>query len=346
MKSAYVADLVADQTITSFFLVADKETRPTREGKPFLHLELRDRTGSIEARMWENFEEVAPTLGRDAFVKVQARVETYKGRLQLAIEKLRRAQPEEIDLEDYFPRTKKDVEELYRQLTGYVAEVRNPWLRRLLESVVGDRDIVPKLKRAPAAKSMHHAYLGGLLEHVVSLCGVCRAVVAQYPEVDADLLLAGVILHDIGKIEELAYEYGVDFTTEGQLLGHIVMELELVGKKIDALEGFPAELRTLVLHMLASHHGRYEFGSPRLPMFPEALLLHYLDDLDSKMATMREAIASDQGEGEWTAWNRALERRFLRLEKFLRDEGTSGGAPSPGQARLPRKARSAGEERS
>ena len=328
MKPAYVADLAADQTITSYFLVCEKEVRATREGKPFLRLELGDRTGIVEARMWENFEEAAGTIARDDFVKVQARVELYRNRTQLAVDRLRRAEPGEVDPADYFPRTAEDIEQLYGRLREFVASVGNPWLKRLLESFVGDPEIAPKLKRAPAAKTMHHAYLGGLLEHIVSLCGLCRAVAARYPEADADLLLAGAVLHDIGKVHELSYERSFNYTTEGQLLGHIVLELELVNKKIAAIEGFPAELKTLVQHLLISHHGQYEFGSPKLPMFREAVMLHYLDDLDSKMGAMRATLASETGEGEWTAWNAALERRLLRVERYLQNEPSSKDGPA------------------
>jgi 3'-5' exoribonuclease len=164
---------------------------------------------------------------------------------------------------------------------------------------------------------MHHAYYGGLLEHVLSLCDLCRAALHHYPEADSDLLLSGAVLHDVGKLQELSYERSLGYTDEGQLLGHILLEYELVTRKIDAIEGFPPALKTLVQHLLISHHGQYEFGSPKLPMFREALMLHYLDDLDSKMAAIRSALESDQGEGNWTAFSGALQRRVLRTDRFL-----------------------------
>jgi 3'-5' exoribonuclease len=333
MKPAFVSDLQADQAITTFFLVCEKEIRATREGKPYLRLELGDRTGTIEARMWEGFE--GDTFARDDFVKVQARVENYRNKLQLALEKIRRAEDREVDPADYFPHTAEDVEQLYAKLLEYVAKVANPWLRRLLEDAVRDPNIVPRLKRAPAAKMMHHAYLGGLLEHVVSLCGLCRVVAAYYPETDADLLLTGAVLHDLGKLEELSYERSLGYTDEGQLLGHILIEYEQLSNKMDAIEGFPGDLKTLVQHMLISHHGQYEFGSPKLPMFREALMLHYLDDLDSKMGAVRAALASPTGEGNWTAYNAALERRLLRVDLFRRaEEAHAKNAP----AEIPRDA--------
>jgi 3'-5' exoribonuclease len=167
---------------------------------------------------------------------------------------------------------------------------------------------------------MHHAFVGGLLEHVVSLCDLSRLIAGHYPELDPDLLMTGAILHDVGKLEELSYERSFNYTAEGQLLGHIVLELELVTKKMDAIEGFPADLKTLIKHLLISHHGQYEFGSPKLPMFPEALALHFLDDMDSKMAAARAVLASPEGEGEWTGFSAALNRRILRLDEFRRHE--------------------------
>jgi 3'-5' exoribonuclease len=170
---------------------------------------------------------------------------------------------------------------------------------------------------------MHHAFLGGLLEHVVSLCDLCRLVAAHYPELDADLLITGAVLHDIGKLDELCYERAINYTTEGQLLGHIILELEQVTKKMDVIEGFPPGLKTLIKHLLISHHGEYEFGSPKLPMFPEAVVLHYLDDLDSKMAAARAILGVDGGEKEWTGYSPALNRRLLRLDLFSPREAAS-----------------------
>jgi 3'-5' exoribonuclease len=326
MKQSFVSSLQDGQTVTTHFLVCAKEIRSTREGKSYLRLELGDATGRVEARMWDGFDRMAAGFERDDFVKVQARVENYRNKLQLAIEKIRRAEENEVDPADFFAHTRENIDEMYAKLLEVVASVENPWLRQLLESIVQDPEVVPRLKRAPAAKVMHHAFYGGLLEHILSLCNLCRAVLGHYPEADADLLLSGAVLHDLGKLRELSYERSLGYTDEGQLLGHILIEYELVAKKMDAIEGFPPALRTLVLHMLVSHHGQYEFGSPKLPMFREALLLHYLDDLDSKMAAMRSALDSEDGEGNWTAFNGALERRLLRADRFL-----AGSAAAPAE---------------
>jgi 3'-5' exoribonuclease len=195
--------------------------------------------------------------------------------------------------------------------------MKNPWLKQLVTKILGDPQIAARYKRAPAAKVMHHAYMGGLLEHVVSLCGLAKQMAAHYPELDLDLLLAAAMLHDVGKLDELCYERSVGYTTEGQLLGHIVMELETVAKAMEGIEGFPEKLKTVVQHILISHHGQYEFGSPKLPMIREALAFHYLDDLDSKLAAVRAAMEINSGEEDWSAYSGALGRKFLRLDEYL-----------------------------
>ena len=319
MKTAFISDLNSEQNITTFFLVCEKEIRNTREGKAYLRLELGDRSGTIEARMWDQFEAASKDINRDDFVKVQARVELYRNRPQLSVMQVRLAKPEEIDLADFLPATKADVTKLYAQLLEFAASISNPHLRKLTTSILENPAIAAKYRRAPAAKVMHHAYLGGLLEHVVSLCGLAKLAAAHYPELDLDLLLTAAILHDVGKLDELCYERSISYTVEGQLLGHIVMELETVSKAMDAIEGFPANLKTVVQHLLVSHHGQYEFGSPKLPMIREALVFHYLDDLDSKLAAARAALAIDSGEPEWSAYSSALGRKFLRLDHFLKD---------------------------
>ncbi len=318
MKTPFVTDLNSEQSITTFFLVREKEIRNTREGKPYLRLELGDRSGTIEARMWDQFDVAVKDIGRDDFVKVSARVEIYRNKPQLALQQLRLAKPEEVDLADFLPHTKEDVAKLYAQLLEYAGSIANPWLKKLVTGILSDPGIAAKYQRAPAAKVMHHAYLGGLLEHVIGLCGLAKQIAAHYPELDVDLLLTAAMLHDVGKLEELCYERAIGYTVEGQLLGHIVMELETVSKAMEAIDGFPPNLKTVVQHLLISHHGQYEFGSPKLPMVREALVFHYMDDLDSKLAAVRAALAVDSGEPEWSAYSGALGRKFLRLDEFLK----------------------------
>jgi len=322
MKSPFVKDLVADQSVTAFFLVHEKEVRNTAAGKAYLRMELGDRTGNVEARMWDSFEIPSRDIKRDDFIKVSARVEIYRNKPQLVLQQLRVAKPEEIDISDFLTHTPYDVEILYNQLLGFAEEIKNPWLNQLVANVMADPSIAKSLKRAPAAKTMHHAYIGGLLEHVVGLCGLAKQIATHYPELDVDLLLMAALLHDVGKLDELCYERAVAYTTEGQLLGHIVMELETVTNAMNAIVGFPAKLKTVVQHILISHHGQYEFGSPKLPMIREALVFHYMDDMDSKMAAVRAAFLTGSADPGWSAYSGALARKFLDVRSFLNDDPT------------------------
>src|SRR5579871_3333274 len=318
MKTGFVTELLSEQTVTTFFLVHEKEVRNTREGRAYLRLELGDRSGTVEARMWDQFEVVAKDINRDDFVKVQARVELYRNRPQLAVIQCRIARPEEIDIADYLPHTPYDVEKMWADLLGYANSLQNPWLKKLVLQVITEPNTAKCYKRAPAAKVMHHAYLGGLLEHVVGLCGLAHQIAGHYPELDLDLLLTAAILHDVGKLDELCYDRAIGYTAEGQLLGHIVMEIETVANAMNKIEGFPPALKTVVQHLLISHHGQYDFGSPKLPMIREALVFHYMDDLDSKLAAVRSALAADSGDEMWSVYSGALQRKFLKLDQFLK----------------------------
>ena len=327
MKAHYVSDLQDGQAITSLFLVGVKEIRTSqRTGKSWLELALRDRTGSIPAKMWDNFEALAKTFEADDVVQIRGRVKLYNGQKEMTLEQIVPAAARDYELSDFLAHTKHDVEKLYADLGAAVAAIKNPWIKQLLEIVVNDPAIVPKLKRAPAAMSMHHAFVGGLLEHTVSLIGLGRTVTAHYPELDADVLLAGIVLHDIGKIDELSYQRATNYTTAGRLLGHITIGTLLVREKIKAIPGFPEPLAILIEHLILSHHGTYEFGSPSLPQTREAIALHFLDDMDSKMAAMRATLEGASGGDEWTERNAALHRALLRTDKFLAGEDAARSA--------------------
>ena len=231
---------------------------------------------------------------------------------------------------DYLPKTSKDIDELWRALGEFVASIGEPHLRRLLELFMADPEIARAYRNAPAAKTMHHAFIGGLLDHVVSLFRSCDLVARNYPFINRDLLLTGAFLHDIGKVHELSYARSFSYTTEGQLLGHMIIELELLHAKLAQVPDFPAPLKILVEHLIISHHGQYEFGSPKLPMFPEALMLHYMDDLDSKMEAMRAQFEHDAGlDSPWTGYNSALARPLLNTQKFLKSLETDEVAAEP-----------------
>jgi 3'-5' exoribonuclease len=335
MKEFFICDchLQENKVITSSFVVASKQVKPKKNGEPYLALTLADRTGQIEAKMWDNVEEFLDAFEQDDFLKIKGLINKYKNRFQLTIHKLRRMGEAEIDYTDYLPKTTKDIGELWQTLAGFVATFQNAHLKALVELFMADPEIAERYRNAPAAKSLHHAYIGGLLDHVVSLFNLCDLVSRNYPQVNRDLLLTGAFLHDIGKIQELTYNRSFSYTTKGQLLGHMVIELEMLQEKLEKLPSFPAELKTLLEHMIISHHGQYEFGSPKLPMFPEALMLHYLDDLDSKMEAMRAHFARERElEGPWTSYNPSLGRPLLDSEKFMRPEKTPEPQPAAASA--------------
>ncbi len=339
MKEIFVQDFEADSRLTTYLLVQGKEVRAKKSsGEPYLALVLSDSSGSIEAKMWDNVEEVADTFERDDFIKVKAAVQVYRDKLQLIIHKLRKAADSEVDLSDFIPHTKRNIDEMFAELTAVVDGFENPHLRALLKSFLDDPEFAEKFKVAPAAKSLHHAFVGGLLEHVISLLHLARLVASNYDYLDVELLQTGVVLHDLGKIDELTYGRSFGYSDDGQLLGHITIVLQWIDGKCRDLPDFPQKLRRLVEHMVLSHHGRYEFGSPKLPMFPEALALSYIDDLDSKLESMRATVASEGlVDSYWTRYNPSLERTLLNKARFL---ATPEAEPAA-QASAPESARAA-----
>jgi 3'-5' exoribonuclease len=320
MKDFYISECTRHENkiITSNFVVVAKQIKPKKTGEPYLALTLGDRSGQLEAKMWDNVEEVLTVFEQDDFLKVKGLVNKYKNRFQLTIHKLRKLGDSEIEFADYLPKTTRDIDELWRTLSEFVGSFQNAHLQALVRAFMADPEIAAAYRNAPAAKTLHHAYIGGLLDHVVSLFRSCDLICRNYPLVNRDLVLTGVFLHDIGKIYELTYNRSFSYTTRGQLLGHMVIELEMLQAKLALVPGFPNELKTLLEHLIISHHGEYEFGSPKLPMFPEALLLHYMDDLDSKMEAMRAQFEREaEIEGAWTSYNASLGRPLLNSAKFL-----------------------------
>jgi 3'-5' exoribonuclease len=320
MKEFYICDCARheNKVITSTFVVVSKQIKPKKSGEPYLALVLGDRSGQVEAKMWDNVEEVLNAFDQDDFLKIKGLLNKYKNRFQITIHKLRKLGDTEIEFADYLPKTTKNIDELWQTLTDFVASFQNPYLRKLVQAFMSDPEIASAYRNAPAAKTLHHAYIGGLLDHVVSLFRSCDLISRNYPQVNRDLLLTGAFLHDIGKIHELAYNRSFSYTTRGQLLGHMIIELEMLNEKVALVPGFPDELKTLIEHLIISHHGQYEFGSPKLPMFAEALLLHYMDDLDSKMEAMRAHFEREADlDGPWTSYNASLGRPLLNSAKFL-----------------------------
>ena len=324
MKSPYVRELKPNQVVTTTFLVHIKDVRQKKSGEPYLSLLLGDRTGEVDAKMWDNVAEVMDTFERDDFVKVKGLLQIFQNRPQLTIHKMARVLDSDVDFGDYFPVSERDPMEMFAQLRGIVAEMSNVHLRALLDAFLDDEPLARMYRTAPAAKHVHHAWLGGLIEHVLSVCHLCRMTAAHYRYIDLDLLLAGAILHDVGKVAELSYDRSFGYTAEGQLLGHIVIGLRLLHEKLQRFPDFPPKLRVLLEHLIVSHHGELDFGSPKVPLFPEALLLHQIDNLDSKMECMRKLVASDRHvEGVWTGYSSSLDRAALKTSKYL-DQDAAG----------------------
>ncbi len=319
MKDFYICDATRfeNQVITSSFVVITKQAKPKKSGDLYLALTLGDRTGHIEAKMWDNVPDHINIFEQDDFVKIRGLINRFNGRFQLTIHKLRSMQESEVDFDDYLPRTTKDISALWSRLGEFVTGFADPYLKALIQAFMADPEIERAYKNAPAAKSLHHAYIGGLLDHVVSLFQLCDRAAGNYPEmINRDLLMAGAFLHDIGKVHELTFARSFTYTTRGQLLGHMIIELEMLQQKIAQVPDFPDKYKTLLEHLIISHHGKYEFGSPKMPMFPEALMLHYLDDLDSKMESMRAHFQREPG-ADWTTYNPSLERPLLNSKRFL-----------------------------
>jgi 3'-5' exoribonuclease len=327
MKDFFVADAPKfDNTVvTTYFALSSLQVREKKSGgDPYLALTFTDKTGSLEARMWDDVASVLEHCTEGCYVKVQGQISKYNGKFQITVTKMRHAADSEVDPADFVPTTQFNIEEMWSELRGYVSEFKNEDLHRLVFSFLDDSSIAAAYREAPAAKMLHHAWLGGLLEHVLTLVRVCRATAPFYPEVDPDLLITGAILHDIGKIRELSWKNSFAYTLEGQLIGHISIAQGMLLEKVRQLQPFPDNLRVLVEHMILSHHGKYEFGSPKLPMTPEAILLNVLDDLEAKMQAMRNEFARAQATGrspaEMTDWVRSLERPILNSKAYLKND--------------------------
>jgi 3'-5' exoribonuclease len=310
-KTRFVKDLKEGEPVRDLFLVANKALLTSNAGKPYLTLQLRDRTGQIEGRVWDRAEEIGKRFDRDEVVEVSGTAIAYQGRVQLKVHDVRREEGGTKDLSEYLPVTKKGIEPLWKTLQGYIAEVKDKDLARLLSAVFReppDSDVARRFRQAPGGKTMHHDYIGGLLEHTVSVAGICRMLSAHYEGVDADLLLAGALLHDVGKVHELSYEGAFDYTDEGRLLGHLYMGAEYVSGVCAALPGFPQEMAMLLKHMILSHHGELEYGSPKRPKTLEAILLHHVENMDAKATAFSDAIAEIREGARWTDYQRMFER--------------------------------------
>jgi 3'-5' exoribonuclease len=327
MKDFFIADAAkfGGAVVTTYFAVSSLSVRDKKTGGgQYLALTLSDKSGSMEGRMWDDIASAVSTCEEGCYVKVQGNISKYQGKFQITLTKMRLAGASEVETADFVPTTKYDIGEMWAELRGYVEAFENAELRRLVFAFLDDEAIGAAYREAPAAKMLHHAWIGGLLEHVLTLVRVCRATAPFYPEVDSELLVTGAILHDIGKVRELNWGTTFAYTLEGQMIGHISIAQGMLREKIATLPGFPDRLRVLVEHMILSHHGKYEFGSPKLPMTPEAILLSALDDVEAKMQAMRNEFGRDTAAGksgaDMTEWVRSMERPLLNSKAYLAEQ--------------------------
>jgi len=308
-KRVYIKDIKPGDKISDFFLVAEKNSAFSVKGSPYLNLRLKDKTGEVDGKVWDNVQELEKVFKKGDIIYAQSRAISYKNAIQLSLLNIRRADESDIDPGDYYPATKGNIDDMFGRLISYAETVQAPFLKRLLTAVFDDEKIRELFKRAPAAKGFHHSYIGGLLEHTLSVTSLLDQVAGHYPDLNRDLIITGGILHDIGKLHEFTYDGLVDYTSEGRLIGHIVMGVEMIDAKIAAIEDFPEQLSMELRHILLSHHGVLEFGSPKRPKTAEALIVHHIDDLDAKVKAFQDFIMeANDNDSDWTPFHRLLER--------------------------------------
>ena len=331
MAKTFISEIGPNQDIVSTFLVAEKQLRTAKNGTPFLTLKLVDKSGQIAGRIWERAEEWAQSIASESVVCVRGRSELYRDELQLQIHDISLRPLHEIDRKDFLPVSPKSVEELLQRLKELTATIKKGTLQRLTKQILSDAHLMEHFKAAPAAKSMHHAYLGGLLEHTVAVTELVSLIAAYYADLNRDLLVVGAILHDIGKVDEFVYDWHIDYSHVGRLLGHMVLGVQILDEKIRALRNFPREEAVLLNHLILSHHGEEAMGAVRLPMTREALVLHFADDLDAKMNSVTRILSdSKAGDEAWTPYQPLFGRFFFRGFP-IPVEGKSAAAPERGK---------------
>jgi 3'-5' exoribonuclease len=307
-KSIYIKDIKPGERVSDTFLVSEKNMAVSQKGNSYLSLRLRDKTGDVDGRVWDNVDEMNRIFQKGDVIRIHSRAVSFRNVIQLSISDIHTLEETEIDPADYSPVSKSDTSEMYEALLGFIETVENPYLKNLLTSMFSDEETAEAFQTAPAAKGFHHSYIGGLLEHTLSVTRLIDHVARHYGEADRDLLITGGILHDIGKIVEFSYRKMIDYTDQGRLIGHIILGLEMVDRKIDEIEGFPENLALELRHILLSHHGVLEYGSPKRPKTVEALIVNYMDDLDAKVNAFREYIEGSDDDSNWTPFHRLLER--------------------------------------
>lgn len=310
----YINELREGENIIEHYLCKSRQTMKSRNGKNYLSLKLQDKTGMVDAKVWDLNNDIQSFQEND-FIKVDAFVTTFNNELQLNVKRIRRSREGEYDPADFVTSTDKNIDEMYDQLMGYIKSMKNPYLKKLLEEIFLRHPVISKeFKYHSAAKAMHHSFRGGLVEHTLSVTQLCDFLAPRYNYVNRDILVASAMLHDVGKVLELSDFPTNDYTDDGQLLGHLILGSELIRDAAAKIDGFPKRLESLMKHCMLSHHGEYEYGSPKLPSTPEAFLLHCADNLDAKTKMIEEALAADSTQGHWAGYNRMLQRNLSRSD--------------------------------
>lgn len=339
MPKIFVKEIKDRAQVDSIFLVKEKITAMAKNGKPYLNLRLMDKSGEVEAKVWDNVDNLAALFDKDDFIAVRSKASVYLGKMQLVIAEMRRVPEGDVALADFLPETERDIREMEAELAALVASFTDGNLRRLLAAFFDDPAFMAVYRTAPAAKGMHHVYLGGLLEHSLAVAQLVDRIVPLYPGLNRDLLIAGALLHDVGKVREMTYLRSFDYSDEGKLLGHITIGVEMIQEKFVALAPFPEELAMLLKHMLLSHHGQYEFGSPKRPKTLEATILNYLDDLDSKINGIRTHVGKEpENHSRWTTYHRLYDRYFYKgncMPDEEKEEREEPRAAEPPEAAAP-----------
>lgn len=318
MQRQYVNSLTDGCSVDEVYLLSEKQLRANRNAETYLLAQLRDKTGQISGLLWNVREDVAAGVNAGEPVHVRGRVQLYHGNLQMILTHIAAATEINIDFSEFVPESTQDADELLAKMRDILLEIKNKDLKALVQVYLDDPVLMEQLSRAPAGIKLHHAWHGGLLEHIVNLLETARRLRDLYPAIDFDLLLVGIFLHDLGKTRELEYTSTFAYTVEGQLIGHLVQGVEMLNEKVQFLESstgkpFPTETLLRIKHMILSHHGSYEFGSPKLPMTPEAIALHHLDNLDAKTNEFQSLIDSDpNSDAVWTPYNTNLGRKIFK----------------------------------
>jgi len=316
MAHKFINQIEAGQTIDDIYIVKDPILRSTTRGDLYIAMFLSDRTGQLNGRMWQATETTYRSLPKPGFVRIKGRSELYQNNLQIVINNVAVIDPGKIDIDDFLPRTKKDIKQMFAEVKETVSRIKNSQLKALVGEFMADTKLMGKFCNAPGGMKLHHGYIGGLLEHTHNMLRVAVALLPLYPDVQPDLVLAGIFLHDIGKTEELAYDMAFSYTDSGQLIGHISKSLLMINQKADSLRSGGTQIDQVVMdaigHIILTHHGQYEFGSPKLPATAEAFMVCYIDDLDAKINQVTSAIDNEVGDSNWTAWHNSLQTRLYR----------------------------------